>query len=170
MSILSKLFGKKVEKVAEDLMKEAFRGSSTGSSSKPAPTATASNSYSVPSAPVEEEPSGDSWGPRMPAEENQFSYSGNYISYFEHVYKEAFPQYQLDIQRVPNRNAYTIEFRLDGRRALVVELMSDRSVAQRIRKACAQESIPYLRFYHDHPNWWNTRSYVVRRTREALGL
>ncbi len=47
--------------------------------------------------------------------------------------------------------------------------MSETSSAQRVRKACAAENVPYLRFYIDHDGWWNTRSYVTGRIRAALG-
>lgn len=120
--------------------------------------------------PGDYEPSGDSWGPRMPAEENQFTYPGNHLSYFEHVYQEAFPEYLILARRLPNHTSSTITFSLNGRRILVVELVTDHSSLKKIRNAAAQEGIAYLRFYYDHPNWWNTRSYVVRRTSAALGL
>ena len=32
------------------------------------------------------------------------------------------------------------------------------------------QGIPYIRFYYDHEGWWNTKSYVIRRTSEALGI
>ena len=57
----------------------------------------------------------------------------------------------------------------DGtKKALVVELMPQSSSAQKQRKVCAAEGTPYLRYYYDHDGWWNTRSYVVRRTHAAL--
>ena len=34
---------------------------------------------------------------------------------------------------------------------------------------CAAAAIPYLRFYHNHDGWWNTRAYVTQRVRGALG-
>ena len=169
MSLLSKLFGKKVGDAAEKLMKDVMQSGNSSHSAKPTPAAPSTPGNSSFST-AEEGPSGDSWGPRMPAEENQFSYPGDYLSYFEHVYREEFPQYLLEAQPIPNRRGSTIVFSLDGRRVLLVELMSDRSVSRRLRNSCVREGIPYLRFYYDHPNWWNTRSYVVRRTRFALGL
>ena len=59
-------------------------------------------------------------------------------------------------------------FTQGGRKALVVEIMSESSASQKLKNQCAAEGVPYLRFYHDHPGWWNTRSYVVRRVTDAL--
>ena len=106
----------------------------------------------------------------MPDEENQYNYPGNYADYFENIFRAEFPQYRLE--RIVNEswNAVIFTFRDGGREALVVELMSDRSSRQRLRRDCAARGVPYLRFYHNHAGWWNTRSYVVTRTRAALGL
>ena len=48
--------------------------------------------------------------------------------------------------------------------------MSENSEANKLRSACRAQGLPYVRFYYDHDGWWNTRSYVVSRTRAALGL
>ena len=56
------------------------------------------------------------------------------------------------------------------RKVLVAELMSERSEANKLRSACRAQGLPYVRFYYDHDGWWKTRSYVVSRTRAALGL
>ena len=56
----------------------------------------------------------------------------------------------------------------DGQKALVVELLSRSSAAAKLRRDCQREGIPYLRYYYDYEGWWNTRSYVTRRTAQAL--
>ncbi|MBR6460134.1 MAG: hypothetical protein IKS49_08320, partial [Actinomycetaceae bacterium] len=56
-----------------------------------------------------------------------------------------------------------------GAKALVVELMSERSSAKMLRWRCENEGVPYLRFYYDHWGWWNEKSYVIERTAKALG-
>ena len=106
----------------------------------------------------------------MPAEENQFQFKESYYLYFEKVFSEDFPGYRLERTVEHQRNRTVFTFWQGYERALVVELLSDRSRSQKLRRDCAALGIPYLRFYHDHPNWWNTRSYVVSRTRAALGM
>ena len=53
-------------------------------------------------------------------------------------------------------------------KALVVEIMPSSSSSKKIRSDCQKTGIPYLRYYYDYDGWWNTRSYVTRRTRDAL--
>ena len=167
MSFLSKLLGNtKAKTAAESMIRDLLKGPNQKTSA-PAPAA-------APAAPAQtwesESPSGFSWGERMPDEENQYNYPGNYADYFENIFRAEFPQYRLE--RIVNEswNAVIFTFRDGGREALVVELMSDRSSRQRLRRDCAARGVPYLRFYHNHAGWWNTRSYVVTRTRAALGL
>ena len=113
--------------------------------------------------------SGDSWGDVMPPEENQYSFNGSYVEYFDKVFREEFPSYRIEHAPVPKgRRATIFTFYNAQGKALVVELMSENSVARMLRQECAAENIPYLRFYYDHQGWWNTRSYVVRRTLAAL--
>lgn len=106
-----------------------------------------------------------SWGPDMPAEENQFSYTGSFTQYFEMIFREEFPGYTFTC--VPGKNPVYTLF-AGGRKALVVELKSENSSAQKVRRACAAEGVPYIRFYYDHDGWWNTRSYVTTRLKAAL--
>ena len=125
------------------------------------------NSFSETSA--EDVPaSGFSWGEKMPAEENQYNFSGNYVKYFNHVFTEDFPGYDISYEQPPKSSSTVFTFRQAGRRVLVVELMNENSESQRLRNRCAQEGIPYLRFYYNHHGWWNTRAYVDHRTRSAL--
>ncbi|MBQ6680444.1 MAG: hypothetical protein IJM76_10590 [Lachnospiraceae bacterium] len=113
--------------------------------------------------------SGDSWGDVMPPEENQYSFNGSYVEYFDKVFREEFPSYRIEHAPAPKgRRATIFTFYNAQGKALVVELMSENSVARMLRQECAAENIPYLRFYYDHQGWWNTRSYVVRRTLAAL--
>ena len=125
------------------------------------------NSFSETSA--EDVPaSGFSWGEKMPAEENQYNFSGNYVKYFNHVFTEDFPGYDISYEQPPKSSSTVFTFRQAGRRVLVVELMNENSESQRLRTRCAEEGIPYLRFYYNHHGWWNTRAYVDHRTRSAL--
>ena len=165
MSFLDKLLKGKVEEAAKELLGGVLGGS------KPAQKP-AQSSWQAPAqqscAAEPKSPSGFSWGDQMPAEENQFSYPGSYREYFESVFRAEFPQYQLQTEEF--RSGCVITFLDGGRKALVVELKSEHSEANRLRKNCQREGLPYLRFYHNHHGWWNTRSYVVTRTRAALGL
>lgn len=125
-----------------------------------------SNSQSYSPAPA----SGFSWGDEMPAEENQYNYPGSYIQYFQHVFEEDFPQYQIVYERLGKRPLEAFSFYEGGRKVLVVEIKSENSEAQWLRRVCATEGTPYLRFYYNHDGWWNTREYVDTRVRQALGL
>ena len=107
------------------------------------------------------------YGPKMPAEENQYSYPGTYEDYFLNLFYETFPEYQVR-KDYPNYDAVVFHLERDGREALVVEVMSERCSAQKLRQDCWKQNLPYLRFYHNHDGWWNTRSYVTDRVSKAL--
>ena len=160
MGFLSKLLGDaKTEQAAKDLFKGIVQTVKNETASRVA-------------APAQKAPAvspGGGWPDRMPAEENQFSYPGSYLDYFTKLYTEAFPDYQLQTQPADGRIAATITFWKGDDKALVVELMSEKSGAQKLRNNCAANGVPYLRFYYDHAGWWNTKSYVLNRTRGALG-
>ena len=172
MSILSKLFNgnEEAEKAAKEMAKEVLSGLLGGNG----PLGT-QRTESISSASWSEQaerasgPSGFSWGEEMPAEENQYNYNGVFWAYFESIFQSDLSEYRYEKKEIsPNKRiAYT--FFSGGSRVLVVELMSDSSSAKRLRSECRREGIPYLRFYIDHPGWWNTRSYVVGRMRDALG-
>ena len=53
---------------------------------------------------------------------------------------------------------------------LVVEVRTGESTAgnKAAKKSCETIGIPYVRFYYDHPGWWNTRSYVKERIIAAM--
>lgn len=171
---LKKLFGdagseisldklvKQVSDLAEKVASEA--GEAVDGFTKKEETQAAAPIYGEASGP-----SGDSWGPVMPAEENQFNYSGSYVQYFAHVFEEEFPAYEIRRTASAYSGNTVFTFYQGGREALVVEVMSQSSAAKKLRSDCARDGIPYLRFYHDHAGWWNTRSYVARRVQGALG-
>ena len=130
------------------------------------------NPRPVPVTPaVEEEgPSGDSWGPTMPDEPNQFNSGMNYQDYFSSVFNEAFSGYQIDKKDVRDGRAMVFTFLQAGTVKLVVEVISERSNPNKLREDCRKQHIPYLRYYYDYDGWWNTKSYVTRRTSKALGI
>ena len=117
--------------------------------------------------PVEDGPSGFSWGPYMPAEENQFNSGLSPAAYFEGIFRTEFADCTLE--KLTRGKVTIFTFYRGGQKALVVELLSQSSSVYAMRKECARAGIPYLRYYYDHDGWWNTRAYVVSRTRSALG-
>ncbi len=111
----------------------------------------------------------DGWYDTVPAEECQFNYNGPYLEYFKKIFREDFPEYEAELETLQEWRRYKFTLRKDGGIALVVELMSENSSVQRLRRECLQNGIPYLRFYFDHAGWWNTRKYVRERVSKALG-
>ena len=118
----------------------------------------------------EDGPSGFSWGPVMSEEENQYNYGGTYLEYFDHIFADDFPGYEF--KREPGYGGRTTVYTLgsNGSIALIVELLPSRSESKKLRESCAQQGIPYLRFYIDYEGWWNTRAYVDDRVKKALGI
>lgn len=163
MGLLSKIFGgdKDVEKAAKDLLKGIIDNAQQNQQ------VSAGEDESAHKA--ESSPSGFSWGEKMPAEENQYNYNGSFDEYFEGLFRSEFPELRYEKDEIsPNRRiVYT--FYSGDSKALVVELMSEKSSARKLRNDCKKEGVPYLRFYFDHEGWWNTRSYVVGRMRDAIG-
>ena len=115
---------------------------------------------------VPEGPSGFSWGPVMPAEPNQFNYPGTWKEYFLEVFADYVPHYEIVCSDTPRGAVFN--FMDGGRKALLVEVMDEKSEANSIRRKCREEGTPYVRFYYNHEGWWNTREYVYVRVREAL--
>ncbi len=111
---------------------------------------------------------GFSWGPVMPDEENQYNYNGTYKEYFSDVFRSTYPMYSIEDYEAHNGRTTVFVFREGERKALVVELLSRKSSAYKLRSDCKAEWIPYLRFYYDFDGWWNTKEYVKQRTRIAL--
>ena len=153
MGFLSKLFGNDAEKKAKDILSGLTENSNQSDTQE---------SY----APVES--TGCSYGSKKPAEENQFNFRGNYVKYFEKIYGEEFPEYQITHEEEERLRSSIFTFKRDGQIALIVEILSETSRRQKVRTDCAMNHIPYLRFYHNHHGWWNTRSYVINRTKDAL--
>ncbi len=125
-------------------------------------------------APVQEAsqeelaPAGTWWGPLMPDEENQYNFDGSWKDYFDGIFRSEFREYELLRETVRDGKAIVYRFMKNGETALVVELMSERSNAQKLRNSLRGTGTPYLRYYYDHEGWWNARAYVVSRTRNAL--
>ena len=175
MSLFSKLLGSKDAGEALDAIKKAAR--EVASEVKTQVDAAADSIQKQQSAAPAQKPQAyareaaaaaeDSLYDVMPAEENQYNFSGTYIQYFEKIFREDFPSYS--VARTAQEDRFTV-YTFNGAAgcALVVELKSERSSAQAIRRRCEAEGVPYLRFYYDHDGWWNTRAYVTERIRRAL--
>ncbi len=166
MGLLSKLLGgedagKKLEKLVKTVVEAAERPAA-----RPGGTA----AHTAEPAGDSPWPGGFSWGPIMPAEENQYNCGAPYRDYFEHVFRDDFPQLRFERELLRSGKATVYTFFEGSRKALTVELMSEKSEAKQLRRRCAQEGVPYLRFYYDHEGWWNTREYVDARIRGALGI
>lgn len=181
MGLLSKLFGndKEMEKAAKDILGGIF-----GEAAKQQQEAEAKRStnvwdeapkqqdyqgYAAPAYDDEEDgPSGESWGPRMPQEENQYNYNGAWYNYFENIFRSDFPEYSFVREEKYGMKRLVYTFTGARGTALVVELMSRTSSSKKLRENCQNQGIPYLRFYYDYDGWWNTRNYVVKRMRNAI--
>lgn len=119
---------------------------------------------------------GDSWGPDMPAESNQYNYPGPWQAYFADVLGAEFTQYDIVPRQLPEIDSTAFEFRRFGSTSpvLVVCVLSEEYSEAKVSKAFERAGVPFdlhrnaIRFYHNHKGWWNTRSYVVRRVNEAL--
>ena len=111
---------------------------------------------------------GVSWGSTMPEEENQFNFLGTYQQYFETVFRENFPEYEVVREDCEKRPATIFTFFKGEDRVLVVEIISQNSKSQAVRRNCRANGVPYLRYYHNHYGWWNTKTYVVNRTAASL--
>jgi hypothetical protein len=165
MSLLSKLLGKAGSELGLDkLVKTVTDAAHQAAGNAPKPE-THRPAEPRPAAPT---PLGRSWGETMPAEENQFNYNGTYDRYFEEIFRTEFSAYRLERQDVPGGRRVIFTFWDGARKALVVELLNQSSDSQKLRRDCRASGVPYLRYYYDHEGWWNTRSYVVDRTRKAL--
>ena len=92
-------------------------------------------------------------------------------AYFKDIFLAEFPGYELAEEAGwggPDRS-WIFRFRKGGEDKLVVELLPENSSAVKLREKCRKQGLPYLRYYTNHEGWWNTRTYVVNRTRAALG-
>lgn len=176
MSFFSKLFGgdKEAEKTALDLFKGLF-GENAKKDDKPEDKPEETAQEDNTSAPadtgadtVSSGPSGDSWGDDMPAEDNQYRHEGAFWLYFEGIFDTEFAEYRYEKQVLTPFKRIVYTFYSGETKVLAVELMSERCSAYKFRNDCKKAGLAYTRFYIDHSGWWNTRSYVVRRMKEAL--
>ena len=159
MGFLSDLFKKVKEGIDEA---EKFIGADDGAPASP------SQEY----APAPEQANSSEAGSyydRIPDEENQYNSGLNYVDYFAKIFREDFPGYDAACERCENREAVIFTLKKDGATALVCELLSENSVAKKVRADCKAAGIPYVRFYFNHEGWWNARSYVVNRVKAVLG-
>ncbi|MBO4579637.1 MAG: hypothetical protein J5715_05740 [Clostridiales bacterium] len=184
MGMFDKLFGDAVRAIenaaadaaadaAANAVKDQFNKDVTNAAAKAGiDPATIETSQPVQNSVLTAEPteSGFSWGEEMPAEENQYNFSGTYRDYFEMIFREDFADLSV-AKEIPEKFPRRTTYRLSrgGAVALVVELLPDTSSTKKLRNECASQGIPYVRFYYDHDGWWNTRAYVVDRIRKALG-
>ena len=104
----------------------------------------------------------------MPAEENQYNYNGHFTAYFENIFNTEFAAYRYEKAVLYEDRRIVYYFYSGDAKVLAVELMTDKSDARKFRNDCKKAGLAYVRFYFNHPGWWNTRSYVVRRIKEAL--
>ena len=114
---------------------------------------------------------GVSWGEEMPDEPNQFNSGMAPAAYFEDIFRTEFADYELTKEAGWGGadRSLIFRFRKGGEDKLAVELLPGNSSAVKFREKCRKQGLPYLRYYTDHEGWWNTRSYVINRTRAALG-
>ncbi len=178
MGLFSKLFGndeeaKKAKSTLEDMLKAVAGAVEKKPAEKPVEKPVSSSGMtvgggSIPAQVKPASPSGESWGEEMPAEPNQFNSGLRFDQYFEGIFRTEFADYTLQREDFQDGKRVVFTFVKDGRKALVVELLGKNSSAVKIRKICRGQGIPYLRYYYDYDGWWNTRAYVIKRTRAAL--
>ena len=104
----------------------------------------------------------------IPAEENQYNFQGTWLQYFDKILHEDWDEYSIRREEGYDDRCPLFVFYSGAKKELVIELKTERSTAQRIKKQCAAEGVRYLRFYYDHEGWWNTRAYVRARISKAL--
>ena len=166
MGLLSKFLNvsEETEKAAKDMVNDIISSKVRTAGMKP---------EQVPSGQAKTAPpfpqSGISWGRQMPDEENQYNYQGDYMEYFEHIFRDDFPQYKVKKSYIDGtrRVAYVFSNQ-EKENALIIELMPETSAAYKFRNDCRENNIPYLRFYYNHDGWWNTREYVNSRMKTIL--
>ena len=171
MGLFDKIFGdsKKANAFMNFLKEVAEEKEKEKEKTKPAQTESAPAPAPAPAPAQEYAPPGTYWGELMPAEENQYSFNGTWLEYFEQIFRTEFSAYRIECVQNNYRSAIFTFY--DGtRKALVTEILPSSSAAQKLRRDTLRAGIPYLRYYHDHEGWWNVRSYVVNRTKEALGI
>ena len=169
MSLLSKLFSGQKPTLSDVV--DLLQGKDQKPTARPGAAQSDASSY-APAYQVElgeETPVGRSWGQRMPNEPNQYNYPGSYTEYFEDIFNREFS----DLRYYRQQNPYSAKtssyvFCRGTQKVLTLELVAQGCDVYQLRRACEREGTPYLRFYYNHEGWWNARSYVVRRMREAI--
>ena len=174
MGLLSKLLGeanKKAEKSALDFLKNvAKKIESSEGSQKPQQTAAPQPAASYAAAEPEPERSDALWGEIMPKDENQFSFKGSYREYFEGIFRSEFADLSFELSHPQYYESDIYTFTQAGAKVLVIELMKKSCAANKLRRDTQRSGVPYLRFYTNCSDigWWNARTYVVNRIKEAL--
>ena len=127
MGLFSKLFNDpRSGEEALDFLKNAAREVMNEAASKMNDAQPASRREpATPVAPTRPA-SGFSWGGEMPAEENQFSFAGSYVQYFEMIFREDFPAYRVDTQAA-DADRFTVFTLWDGGRQALLRNNGDRS-------------------------------------------
>ena len=180
MGLFSKLFGSdgkdiddalgKMKNLAEDIIDDGQINSQQNKPSTPVEGAQSLNAQRYEPSDEPDGPSGDSWGPKMPDEPNQYNSGLSYQDYFSQVFAEAFPSYQIRKEPLKSGNGTVFTFYQGGSKKMVVEVLSTSASVYKLREDCRKQQIPYRRFYYNYDGWWNTRSYVIRRVKEAMGI
>lgn len=174
MSLLSKLFGEgnqKVENAAKDFLKNVAKKIGEAEANKPQPAPAQQPAAQAPAAPIQPERSDALWGEIMPKDENQFSFSGTYQEYFESIFRSEFADLSFTLSHPQYYDSDIYTFTKAGNTVLVIELMKKSCAAQKLRRDTLRSGVPYLRFYTNCSDigWWNARTYVINRMKEALG-
>ncbi len=183
MGLLSDLLGKKAGSAVKDLLNDAEKkikdavkdgvkdGIKDGIKEETGIDLDKAEEKAEAAAAAAEERADALWGEIMPKDENQFSFKGTYRQYFEGIFKEEFPEYSFMLTHPQYYDSDVYSFTKGGEKKLVIELMQKKCDARKLRRDTQREGIPYLRFYTDcsDQGWWNARSYVIGRMKEALG-
>lgn len=169
MGILDKLFGA-IKTVADQAKTEIENAANTldGAAGK-LEDAVEDECIGLDTAMQQGEQHEGGYWDNIPSRENQYNSGLDYREYFELIFRENFPEYDISFEEAGNRPSTIVTFTNAGAKALVVELMSEKTSAKMLRWRCEKEGVPYLRFYYDHWGWWNEKSYVIERTAKALG-
>ena len=174
MGLLSKLLGndsKKAENAALDFLKNVAKKINDSADDKK-PQAAKPAAQPASAAPEPEPERADAlWGEIMPKDANQFDFKGSYQEYFEDIFRSEFADLSFDLTHPQYYNSDIYSFTKAGAKVLVIELMSRKCEANKLRRDTLRSGVPYLRFYTDCSDigWWNARTYVVNRMKEALG-
>lgn len=174
MGLLSKLLGaesKKVENAAVDFLKNIAKKVGESADEKKPQAAQPSPAPAPAAAPAEQERSDALWGEIMPKDDNQFSFPGSYREYFEQIFRGEFADLSFELTHPQYYKSDIYNFTQNGGKVLVIELMSGKCTANKLRRDTQRAGIPYLRFYTDCSDigWWNAKTYVIGCMKKALG-